>query len=556
MNISIDESECYHLYNGKRIYSRTFNKVLKFHPPGLAAVEDDTGAYHIDLEGKAIYGQRYKSTYGFYCGKAAVKDHNGHCFHIELEGSPSYLDRYAWCGNFQENKCVVKNFDGLFFHVDMKGDPIYEERYIYAGDYRDGIAVVKRAHDGKSTHLDIYGAYLHNKWHEDLDVFHKGYARARSNDGWFHVDLKGQPLYSNRYKYLEPFYNNVAYAITHNDECVLISESGEIIQKLHTHVLQEKKSVDLISSQITAYWHSFALMYFIQLDIIKLLPCSLSDLAVRIGVPVANLKRLISVIADLGYVEIEFEVLMATSIGETIKQNEFVKDAINIWLHLSRIWVNGLNLLTSIKGDFPDFKSLETNLEMTRSYHNALIGYARHELPSCETLRALINAEHTEILMVGRQSLPWVSELNANDLSINIEVYNPSWVKDPIDTQQYNFNVQNLRNIQEWPKKKFDSIFFIKLMMHYDDSTVKSILGTAKDHLNTNGEIYIIEPVIGVNGSFSGLNLNMLFECGGKVRTTDEWRQLLMNSNLFIIQNDTSGYNTIFRIDQDIRGSK
>ena len=370
------------------------------------------------------------------------------------------------------------------------------------------------------------------------------------------MNLKGQPLYSNRYKYLEPFYNNVAYAITHNDECVLISESGEIVQSLHTHVLQEKKSVDLISSQITAYWHSVALMYFIQLDIIKLLPCSLNDLAVRIGVPVANLKRLISVIADLGYVEIEFEVLMATSIGETIKQNEFIKDAGNMWLHLSKIWVNGLNLLTSVSGDFPDFKSLETDPKMTRSYHKALIGYARHELPSYELLRALIKAEHTEILMVGRQSLPWASELNAKDTSINVEVYTQRWEKDPIDAQQYNFNVQNLRSIKEWPKKKFDSIFFIKLMMHYDDSTVESILGAAKDHLNTGGQIYIIEPVIGVNGSFSGLNLNMLFECGGKVRTTDEWQQLLMNSTLFITQHVTSGYNTIFRIDQDIRGAK
>jgi hypothetical protein len=192
----IDESGHYHLYNGRRIYSRVFNKVLKFHPPGLAAVEDDTGAYHIDLEGKAIYVQRYKSTYGFYCDRAAVMDYNGNCFHIKPDGTQSYPNRYAWCGNFQENKCAVKNFDGMFFHINKEGKPIYNKQYLYVGDYKDGIAVVKRTQDGRSTHINTYGTYIHNMWHEDLDVFHKGYARARSPEGWFHIDLKGQPLYS------------------------------------------------------------------------------------------------------------------------------------------------------------------------------------------------------------------------------------------------------------------------------------------------------------------------------------------------------------------------
>ncbi|MDP3936264.1 MAG: methyltransferase [Alphaproteobacteria bacterium] len=555
-NISIDASGRYHLLNGKPLYSEIFERVLNFHPPGLAAVENCTGAFHINLEGAAIYSQRYQSTYGFYCDRAAVKDYNDNCFHIELDGTPSYLNRYAWCGNFQENKCVVKSFDDLFFHINMKGAPLYEERYIYAGDYRDGIAVVKRTQDGKSTHIDTYGAYIHNKWYEDLDVFHKGYARARSNEGWFHVDLKGQSLYSNRYKYLEPFYNNVAYAITHEDEYVLISESGEVILNLYTSGEQQKQTVDLISGQITAYWSSFALIYFIQLDIINLLPSSLSDLALRTSIPSENLKKLLSVVADLGYVKLESDSIITTPTGDAIKKSGFLKDAANIWWHLSKTWWSGLDLLKSIKNSFPDFKSLEPNYEVARSYQNALLGYAKHEYSSSERLHKRIKFKDKKILMVGRQSLSWAAEIYATDPSINLKVYVPAWISDPLDKQQYSFSVKSLHNIENWPQTAFDEIIFIKLMMHYDDNTVRSILSEAKAHLNMGGKVYIIEPVIGVNGSFSGLNLNMLFECGGKLRTTDEWQQLLMNSNLLITQHETIGYNSLLRIVQDIRGSK
>lgn len=552
-NILIDESGHYHLYNGRRIYSRGFNKVLKFHPPGLAAVEDDTGAYHIDLEGKAIYVQRYKSTFGFYCDRAAVKDYNGNCFHIKPDGTQSYPNRYAWCGNFQNNKCAVKNFDGMFFHINKEGNPIYNEQYLYVGDYKDGIAVVKRAQDGKSTHINTDGTYIHNTWYEDLDVFHKGYARARSPEGCFHIDLKGQPLYSGRYKYLEPFYNNVAYAITHNDECVLISESGDIIQHLYIPVRQEKETVDVISAQMTAYWYSFAFMYFVQLNIMNLLPCSLNDLAVRIDIPLDNLKRLISVIVDLGYVKVEAEIVTLTPMGATLKQKGFIKDAVNIWWHLAKIWGDGLDLLKSIQRSFPDFKSLESNLEMTQSYQNALLGYAKHEQPLYETLRTLLNPEHRKTLMVGRQSLSWAAALYAKDPSVKLEIYVPRWRSDPLEHQTHNFSVHCLDDIQKWPTRTFDAIALIKLMMHYEDTSVQAILAEAKSHINPEGDIYIIEPVIGINGSVSALNLNMLFECGGRVRTLGEWETLLKNLNLCITKSEPIGNNTLLCISKNIR---
>ena len=65
-------------------------------------------------------------------------------------------------------------------------------------------------HAGAHTHVDMNGVLLHGKWFRDLDVFHKGYARAADVQGWYHVDMAGQPLYCRRFKAVEPFYNGQA----------------------------------------------------------------------------------------------------------------------------------------------------------------------------------------------------------------------------------------------------------------------------------------------------------------------------------------------------------
>ena len=52
-------------YNGKPVF-KVFEEALKFHAPGLAAVKDETGWYHINCNGQAIYKKRYKQTFGYY----------------------------------------------------------------------------------------------------------------------------------------------------------------------------------------------------------------------------------------------------------------------------------------------------------------------------------------------------------------------------------------------------------------------------------------------------------------------------------------------------------
>ena len=88
---------------------KTFKNKLKFHSPGLAPVEDETGWYHIDTKENPIYSQHYSRAFGYYDGLAAVTDFDGNCYHIDTQVKRVYLENYAFCGNYQEKKCVVRD---------------------------------------------------------------------------------------------------------------------------------------------------------------------------------------------------------------------------------------------------------------------------------------------------------------------------------------------------------------------------------------------------------------------------------------------------------------
>jgi hypothetical protein len=232
--ITVANDQTHHLINGKPLYSKLFLTVLKFHPPELAAVSDETGAYHINLRGEAIYAERYSRTFGFYSERSAVIQDNV-WFHILPTGQKAYPESYAWCGNFQDGACTVRDIAGYYFHIDLYGKPLYPQKYTYAGDFKDGIAVIQNK-DGLYTHIYFDGKPVHNKWFCDLDIFHKGFARAQDAKGWCHINKNGEPLYIERYKMIEPFYNGFARVEDSYGAILIINENGESCR-----ILRDKK---------------------------------------------------------------------------------------------------------------------------------------------------------------------------------------------------------------------------------------------------------------------------------------------------------------------------
>ena len=226
-NIKVSADNTHFIFDGKQIFGRQFFEVLKFHSPGLAPVQDESGSYHIDTSGKQLYADRFTRTFGFYCNRAAVVKADK-WFHITDKGQRAYTNSYSWTGNYQENLCTVRDDNNQYFHIDLNGNRIYEQNYIYAGDYKDGIACVK-SQDGFYKHIDNKGNFINEKSFLDLGIFHKNFATAKDIDGWHHIDKDGNQIYKERYLAIEPFYNGFALVTQFDNQKIIIDESGKKI---------------------------------------------------------------------------------------------------------------------------------------------------------------------------------------------------------------------------------------------------------------------------------------------------------------------------------------
>ena len=225
-DIKLSADNTQFLYEGKEIFGKKFIEVLKFHSPGLAAVKDESGSYHIDKNGNQLYAERYSRTFGFYCNRAAVVQADK-CFHITDKGARAYSHSYSWTGNFQENLCPVRDGSN-YFHIDLDGNRVYTDNFIYCGDFKDGIACVKTS-DGFYKHIDTKGKFINSKSFLDLGIFHKNFATAKDKDGWHHIDKVGNEIYRERFLAVEPFYNGFALVTQFDNQKIIIDESGKKI---------------------------------------------------------------------------------------------------------------------------------------------------------------------------------------------------------------------------------------------------------------------------------------------------------------------------------------
>ncbi len=519
-HILISEDETHHLIDGVPMYQERYLKVLKFHEPGLAPVITQRGAYHIDIHGKPNYSKRFINVFGFYQHLAAVEDQTG-WYHIYPDGTPAYIQRYHWCGNFQNNFCVVKNKEEEYFHIDIHGNCLYLNKYRYAGDFRDGIAVVCRT-DGLSTHIDTAGSYLHDYWFDDLDIFHKGFARAKDKSGWTHITKSGLPIYSQRFAQVEPFYNGVARVETHRGGILLINEQGECIGT----VRQERWSEgDELSSKLVSFWGAQTIYVAAKLKLFELLPAKISIIAQKINVSANYIERLLRGLWELGLANIEDNVWILTSMGQLFV-DEFYTSAAIMWHDVNGIaWENLYQLILEKENSrHPSLKEACANQELLDIYHHALDGYANKDfLKIIENVdwykhQKIIGCERTglNLLRILLTKYPHLSALSlghAKNISCN-------------NTPHKNLTLIPCDITKAWSGKA-DAVCLPRCLHYWPDKDVVKILSQAKIALDPRGKIYIWEMLLEEdNPSGSLLDLNMLAETGGRLRNLNQWKQL------------------------------
>ena len=391
---AVSPSGTHHVRDGVPLYKERFDEVLKFHEPGLAAVRRDGRAWHIRSDGKPAYERRFDRTFGFYEGLAAATAPGG-WRHVRPDGTDLCDARYAWCGNFQEGRCAVCEKGGAYLHLTIDGVPAYDARWRYAGDFRDGIAVVQ-ADDGRSTHVDRQGAEVHGAWFLDLDVFHKGCARARDADGWMHVDVSGRPLYRRRFAAVEPFYNGQARVERLDGGLEVIDETGASITELRPAL---KSEFAALSDDLTGFWRTQAICAAVELGVFDVLPATIAGLARTCELEPDRGRQLLLALAELRLAEDVDGVWRPTGRGSFLATGHpwtLADAAVEYGRLFPRMWEALPRALRADDGwQSPDiFGEMAGDPARVASHHRMLASYALHDYGPVPAALDLRGDEH------------------------------------------------------------------------------------------------------------------------------------------------------------------
>lgn len=510
-DIKIDDSQQFHTINGKPLYDKKFFAVGKFHPPGLAPVEDETGAYHIGTDGVAVYNKRFNKCYGFYDDLAAVKQDSSY-FHIDSNGERSYSEEYSWVGNYQENKVVVQ-LSNRFFHLDKRGHRIYETDYDYVGDFKDDIAVVRLG--GRATHIKDDGNLLHGHWYRDLGLYHKGYAIAYDEKGWFHINLQGLPIYNQKYLSIEPFYNDLAVVRTFENSMLRIDVNGNIINVIYEY---KQNYFNEIAGELVGFWQIYAYYLIAKFNILTYLPTTSLYLSQNINIPENNVMHLFRAAIDLRLIRFRGNKYYLTNKGDEF-QNSFLKNAAIMWGQVaSQPWLGLYDILKTPLTAIPTFKIMEQDENLISNYIQALSGYTELEFQ-----KHIIDKLSSDILFVG------LSSLGLKKFCIKPEeftIFFPDNKVDDRDKKLKNYLgrlvkiIDNFDNIPDF----FQRIILMKHFLHVGDDDVLLLL---KRLVTKFKKIYIYEIVLPADPTNLGLlNLNMILESGVSIRSIQEWQDL------------------------------
>lgn len=521
----------HHLKDGTPAYTERFDEVLKFHAPGLAPVHRNGNAWHIHADGQDAYPNRFNRTFGFYEGFAAVISENG-WHHINPDGTDAYSGRYAWCGNFQCGRCTVRDFDDHYFHITPEGMPAYAERWHYSGDFRDGIGVVQ-ADCGLSTHIDVTGRRVHDCWFLDLDIFHKGFARARDEAGWMHIDFTGRHVYVRRFASVEPFYNGQARVERFDGGLEIIDESGSMIVELRPALHSEFAA---LSADLVGFWRTQAIAAAVELGLFEALPGSVETIAQLCNLRPDRAQRLLRALVELSLVINDEQKWFLTARGEYLCVDHpwTLSGAACEYGHYFSVMWQTLPDAIRKNGSWhaPDiFGDLTGDESRCKAHHQMLQSYALHDYAAVPEIMALNGNER--IVDAGGGLGVLASALAAHYPKIRVLLLDrPEVIKQAFSSDLFSDRIDTRAGdlFEPWCVEA-DAVVLARVLHDWNDSDALHILHHARSTLTPGGQLYIVEMVLpddGVAGSLCDLHL--LMATGGQERTAKEYTYLLEQS--------------------------
>ena len=522
----------HHTLEGRPVYDTRFDEVLAFHEPGLAPVRRGAEAWHIDMRGHAAYSRRFHRTFGFYEGRAAVVDGQG-WRHILPDGTDLYPERYAWCGNFQGHRCAVRDSEGLYLYLTLEGRPAGTSRWRYAGDYREGIAVVQDG-SGLSTHLDMEGVPIHDRGFQDLDVFHKGFARARDSEGWTHVDRRGHPISARRFAMVEPFYNGQARVERFDGGLEVIDERGQTV--VETRPAQRSEFASL-SEDLVGAWKTDVIASAVTLGLFDALPASTPELAARCGLPTERTGRLLRALGEL-------RLVRSGSVGtwELTVRGEYLRSSHPLTLADAALEYAGplrerwqaLSQALRTESWHPEdiFRQVAASDVRRTPHHRMLRSYALHDyLPLLPQIP--VTAGHV-VVDAGGGTGALAALLASRHPDARIVVLDLPGVVAELAASPGNTHVHGVGAdlFEPWPLTA-DTVLLARVLHDWDDSMASRLLHHARAALRPGGKLIVLELLLDEESHGGGLcDLHLLAVTGGRERTRRQFEHLFSLSGL------------------------
>ncbi len=527
----------HHVVDGRAMYAPRFLRVQKFHEPGLAPVVHESGAFHISADGEAAYPDRFVQTWGFYEGRAAVQDEAG-WFHILADGRPIAQERYAWCGNFQAGRCAVRMLDDGYAHLTESGAPAYAQRYLYAGDFRDGAAVVRCPARGLCTHIGPDGRYIHGRWFVDLDVFHKGFARARDQAGWFHVDLAGRPVTDHRYAEIEPFYNGQARVLTHEGEYRVVDQAGQVLAYAGRvpHDTFHQVSADLVG-----HWRTDTIAAAASLGVFERLPATAATLARHIGAPQASTARLLGGLWDLGLVDRgSDDTWTVTEKGLVLDPRgtlQLADAAIEFGGPLREQWSRLADAIRSREWRPPDvFEDAGKDTARLARFQRMLGAYAHHDYLDVVSALPFENARCIVDVAGGTGVLARMIAARFPAADVCVMERDEVCTLAGAGPDQGHVRFVGGSIFERWPLTA-DAFVMSRVLHDWNDQDARRILGNARDAVPRGCIGVILELLLSDSSPFGRLcDLHLMVVTGGQERTPDQFSQLLGSAGFKLVR--------------------
>lgn len=526
----------HHLRQGDPAYSERFEEVLAFHAPGLAPVRSGPLAWHVHPDGAPAYARRFTRTFGFYEGLATVIDDTG-WHHVRPDGQDDYPERFAWCGNFQGGRCTVRDEDSRYFHLLPGGGRAYAASWRYAGDYRDAIAVVQ-GDDGRSTHIDRDGAFVHGAWFLDLDVFHKGFARARDERGWMHIDRTGRAAYDRRFSAVEPFYNGQARVERFDGGLEVIDEKGRELVELRPPL---RSDFAALSGDLVGFWRTQTIAAAVEFGVFEVLPASTESVAAGCGLDVERAGRLLRALAELRLVERAGGTWAATARGVYLLRSHawtLADAALEYAGRFTRMWSDLPEALRAGSNWRPPdvFGDVAKEPEGRVTHHRMLQSYARHDYATVPAALALRGDEHVVDAGGG------LGELARGVLAawpgVRVTLLDrPEVVAQVAPDADGRLDVRPFDLFETWPVDACDVVLLARVLHDWDDDRAGRILSMARDAMRATGRLYVVEMVVPDDAVAGALcDLHLLMATGGRERREAAYRALFSTAGFDLVE--------------------